>query len=83
MVIINQRRVVNRNGLSTLFDLFGKPVACEILEMGKNEITIDTRNLAPGLYCYALSNVNGSPLKAYATTDDTSTVTRGKVLISR
>ena len=83
MVIINQRRVVNRNGLSTLFDLFGKPVACEILEMGKNEITIDTRNLAPGLYFYAHTNAKGSLLKAYATTDVPSTVMQGKVLITR
>ena len=38
----------------TLFDLFGRPVASEIVEKGNAEITIDTRKLAAGLYCYRI-----------------------------
>jgi hypothetical protein len=38
----------------TLFDLFGRPVSLGIVEKGKTEITIDTRNLAPGHYCYGI-----------------------------
>ncbi|MDP1621376.1 MAG: T9SS type A sorting domain-containing protein [Bacteroidales bacterium] len=42
----------------TLYDLFGKPVAEEVLLPGHTEITMDTRNLSPGIYFYRVVENN-------------------------
>ena len=39
----------------TLYDLFGKPVAEALLPQGASEITMDTQNLAAGIYFYEIA----------------------------
>ncbi|MDP1623856.1 MAG: T9SS type A sorting domain-containing protein [Bacteroidales bacterium] len=47
-----------RNTKITLYDLFGKPVAEEVLLPGHTEIILDTRNLTPGIYFYGVVQNN-------------------------
>ncbi|MDP1623332.1 MAG: T9SS type A sorting domain-containing protein [Bacteroidales bacterium] len=48
----------DRNTKITLYDLFGKPVAEEVLLPGHTKITLDTRNLSPGIYFYGVVQNN-------------------------
>lgn len=66
----------------TLYDLVGKPVAEGILPKGRMEVTLDTRNLAAGLYCYRVTNDKfiGS---SHTTAGVSQATQHGKILITR
>jgi len=66
----------------TLYDLIGKPVAEGILPKGQLEITLDTRKLEAGLYCYGIIS------NKYAASSNTpagvsQATLHGKILITR
>jgi len=46
---------LTENTQITIYDLFGKPVTDVVLLTAQPEITLDTRNLSPGIYFYEVS----------------------------
>jgi hypothetical protein len=66
----------------TLFDLIGNDVAEGVIPKGQSEVTLDTRKLADGLYCYSVTSEKHitSSLTVPGVTQPTF---HGKILITR
>ncbi|MCX6280744.1 MAG: T9SS type A sorting domain-containing protein [Bacteroidetes bacterium] len=72
----------NTNSRITLYDLVGKPVLEGILPEGQSEITLDTRNLSPGFYCYRVINIH-TGTSSSITSGVLKASLFGKILINR
>lgn len=66
----------------TIYDLIGRPVAERILPKGQSQVTLDTRNLVAGLYCYRVTNDNYA-ISSNAPLGDMQSSIYGKILITR
>jgi len=65
-----------------LYDLVGKPVAEAILPKGHMQVTMDTRNLATGIYCYSITNTSNAGFPNIGIWG-TQPKLRGKIIINR
>jgi len=66
----------------TLYDLTGRAVADGRLPKGQTEVTLDTRSLAAGLYCYNVTCVIKSSI-SHPTTSISQKIRCGKLLITK